>query len=675
MTTMQKPLQPIEECANLFSLIFERGDRVEFRCHRVEGEVIQTTWVDIGEDEKGFYLKQNRSGGLAAKLDQWNAEGYSIYFGANPQTGNTHYARCHFVDIENIKWDEIRSDITDVLPMPTAVVESGAGVHLWWRLPQIVYDMKDWKYQQKALIAKVHLVLNTKIRPEGCKVDGGLHNPQRVMRAPGWINCKRGRGQKASLVFHSTRVDVWPRLQLVNGNEPPATSPTYLFDPKQPAAINLTATQYIIKVGAGWWDVTIGRHATIYKAAEFHAMQGLPLFDAKNKLVEAARQMHNYVTKEFTQDELNDLAEQIATAYKGIEEKHPISPLEAVATLAHRIQRAGMTKAVSTTLAGLGAFKGHERIGLNVPSMPALTSRLFGLRGLIMCGGMPGCGKTVLVMQAALDAVRADNDVCAVLVSFEMSRAEIITRWMSTVAESSDRQVITSQDPGRRKKIVAASNELQRLSVTPDGRQRIYIFEPADIGRMDGSNGAALIELINEVKIESGCSRCITVCDPFQGMPYHCTGKGELDRDRELMAYLLAANRATGEHDPLIVVTETVNSSWHDEPEITNILNSERLGYSSDVVIAMRPVALREGTELHRAVMDEIGGDPVDHRLVQVCIVKGRRCTKRGNVWFIMDTLSSSFQEVTAQTYMNQAHHALDEENKNTEGHTRNKRQ
>jgi len=307
---------------------------------------------------------------------------------------------------------------------------------------------------------------------------------------------------------------------------------------------------------------------------------------------------------------------------------------------------------------------GHERIGLDVPCMPALTWRLFGLRGLVMCGGMPGCGKTVLTMQAALDAVRANDDVCAVLVSCEMSRAEIITRWMSTMAGCTDREVMTAKDPALRRRLLLAAEELQAISTGKNGELRVFIFEPADIGKMTGSDGAALIELIDAAKAESGCSRCITVCDPFQGMPYLHTGKGDLDRDRELMAYLLAASRATGEHDPLIVVTETTKSSWKDVPDMSDILGSGRLGYSGDVVIAMRQVPLKAGTLLHALVTAEIGCDPVNHRLVQLRIVKGRRCTMRGNVWFIMDTLRSSMMEVAAQSEMTQAHSQCENEDR-----------
>ena len=579
-------------------------------------------------------------------------------------------ARCHFVDIENITWDEIRSDITDVLPMPSAVVSSGNGVHLWWRLPHEIINMPYWQEQQKALIALVQTALDKQMRPVGCKVDGGIHDGARIMRAPGWINRKAGRGQRSRIVFAGAPVDEWQRLdepvkakkQKVEVNLPQPIE-DHGQHTEHVSTAELTPAEYLERVRRGKWDDS-GRRGTIYQAARYCAQKRIPLIDAQTQLVAAAKLMHDKDTPALSHGDIEDELRQVFNAYEYAENHLGIVPAAPVPPVSLRMRRAGMFDAVANTLKDIGAFVGHERIGLDVPSMPALTWRLFGLRGLVMCGGMPGCGKTVLTMQAALDAVRVNDDVCAVLVSCEMSRAEIITRWMSTMAGCTDREVMTAKDPALRRRLLSAAEELQAISTGKNGELRVFIFEPADIGRMTGSDGAALIELIEAAKAESGCSRCITVCDPFQGLPYQHTGKGDLDRDRELMAYLLAASRATGEHDPLIVVTETTKSSWKDVPDMSDILGSGRLGYSGDVVIAMRQVPLKAGTLLHALVTAEIGCDPVDHRLVQLRIVKGRRCTMRGNVWFIMDTLRSSMMEVAAQSEMTQAHSQCENEDR-----------
>ena len=66
MTTTQESLQPIDACADLFAMLFEPGDWIEFRCHRSAGGAIQKTWLQAGTDMSD----------VAAKLNQWNDDGY-----------------------------------------------------------------------------------------------------------------------------------------------------------------------------------------------------------------------------------------------------------------------------------------------------------------------------------------------------------------------------------------------------------------------------------------------------------------------------------------------------------------------------------------------------------------------------------------------------------------------
>jgi hypothetical protein len=257
----------------------------------------------------------------------------------------------------------------------------------------------------------------------------------------------------------------------------------------------------------------------------------------------------------------------------------------------------------------------------------------------------------------ALDAARGDVNVCVVLLSCEMSRVEIITRWLSHLAGCTDREVAVSGDPKVRLSVNKASEQLAAISRTVEGNDRVFIYELKDIGRLHGSDGNELIALIEQAKQISGCLRCFTVCDPFQGIPYSAASNGEYDRDRELMAYLLAASRGTSEHDPIVVVSETTKTSWSKKPNIADMLGTGRLTYSVDTAFTMREVELVEGSALYKQVVAELkGADPVNHRLVQMKIVKGRRCTVRGNVWYILDTVRSCMAEVKEQDRMSMAY-------------------
>jgi len=196
----------IAQRSDLFTIIFEPSDWVEFRGISNHGEKTQRLWIQAGANMSD----------VRAQLDRWSDANCSIYFGANPRKASggskaidIKMARCHFVNIGHITWDEISAYITDVLPMPTAVVNSGKGVELWWRLPQIITNMKHWREQQKALIKIVGTALDHVNIDEECKIHEGIHDLPRVMCAPGWCN---DHGQWALLEFRGEPVDFWPHL-------------------------------------------------------------------------------------------------------------------------------------------------------------------------------------------------------------------------------------------------------------------------------------------------------------------------------------------------------------------------------------------------------------------------------------------------------------------------------
>jgi hypothetical protein len=112
-------------------------------------------------------------------------DGYDVYFGANPRSersgkaASITYARCLFVDFDDAKTvEEVRERIAG-LPQHTAIVSSGRGFHVYWRLVSRENDMQRWTMFQKAIIAH-------------CKSDRAIHDPPRIMRLPGTINHKNG---------------------------------------------------------------------------------------------------------------------------------------------------------------------------------------------------------------------------------------------------------------------------------------------------------------------------------------------------------------------------------------------------------------------------------------------------------------------------------------------------
>ena len=117
-------------------------------------------------------------------LAEQNAAGQNIYVGANPRireggkTSDVSHARCLFVDIDHATVQEALRRVREAcLPTPTCTLNSGHGVHLYWRLAEPGNDLEAWTQAQKAVIAALGS-------------DKAIHDPSRIMRLPEFMNCK-----------------------------------------------------------------------------------------------------------------------------------------------------------------------------------------------------------------------------------------------------------------------------------------------------------------------------------------------------------------------------------------------------------------------------------------------------------------------------------------------------
>lgn len=163
---------PHEQVNQWARCLFSRGDIVELRAIAPGGK-IDKAWV-VAESLKDEY----------GRLSALNAQGYNIYAGANPRdkvgaSGDDHVIACRtlFADFDGCGWQSVSTVITNVgLPIPTLVVNSGHGVHTYWRLTQPIEPTR-WKVLQQRLIATVGS-------------DPAIKNPERIMRLPGFLNVK-----------------------------------------------------------------------------------------------------------------------------------------------------------------------------------------------------------------------------------------------------------------------------------------------------------------------------------------------------------------------------------------------------------------------------------------------------------------------------------------------------
>ncbi len=141
---------------------------------------------------------------LAAHLTTMNGAGRDIYYAVNPKSrrkrGNENVAAawCLFADFDgNPTLDDVNARIDAALiPPPSAMLASAHGYHAYWRFDEPCTDMAHWTEMQKDLIFTVGS-------------DTVIHNPERIMRLPGFRNLKPPEGDAELIFADASRVYEW----------------------------------------------------------------------------------------------------------------------------------------------------------------------------------------------------------------------------------------------------------------------------------------------------------------------------------------------------------------------------------------------------------------------------------------------------------------------------------
>jgi hypothetical protein len=172
-----------QEISDFVNHLFEPSDIIELRLFRGERPNLEV--------EKEWTTLAGFDDGLITRLGTANRDRWNICIGPNPRRErgksgdkNVLQARCLFVDFDKIGGDglgmsdEAETIIDDAgLPQPTMIVNSGHGVHCYWRLSEAMTNLAAWTMRQKALIRAL-------------KSDRAIHNPERFMRLPIFLNMK-----------------------------------------------------------------------------------------------------------------------------------------------------------------------------------------------------------------------------------------------------------------------------------------------------------------------------------------------------------------------------------------------------------------------------------------------------------------------------------------------------
>lgn len=353
----------LDQCIRFLSCIFEPDDSIGFSA------------LDVG------WTRHARLEELVEVVDDcWLHNGKSnVYFMANPGDGagmkahNIPHARCLFVDFDRtitgergVSFDDAAQRIKDAnLPIPTAWVNSGKGIHAYWRLEEPIEDLKEWRGRQRALIR----ALDT---------DPCIHNPNRLMRLPGFRNRKHSDAPLASLIDCDAE-----RVYSASEFPDPLPEPAAPAKPVTQGSMSRYSGRFI---DTGWLDHHGRRHTMFTCACDLKA-RGWDFEDAKNVIMERMRKL------DLSASELSDCPRQIANAFSKdrVAISNEFSEDEAVIPAENNEEEADLD--------------GVPASGLMV-SFPELRPEV--VRGLLRVGetmniiAPPKVGKSWLVMDLAL---------------------------------------------------------------------------------------------------------------------------------------------------------------------------------------------------------------------------------------------------------------------------------
>lgn len=290
-------------------------------------------------------------------------------------------------------------------------------------------------------------------------------------------------------------------------------------------------------------------------------------------------------------------------------------------------------------------YRGREHIGLHTPGLPRLSGRLDGWRGLLFLTAAPGVGKTTLLMQAGLDAVRANPEACFVFLSLEMPKSTMTVRLLSHMSGVSMKYILKGQLDDVDRTSGRTTAELDADVLTADHnlrklKHRIGLFGLDDIGMMGGDDPSIaldpMVDLVERFRKSSECPRAFVLVDSFQRLQLKLkslgTGRWDpLERDTYATTALMSAWHRLGEDDPVAVVAHSTKDGMKQgRPSMTDVRGSGDIIYGGECVVGM-------------SKSDNPNAGPDD---VVVELLKGRDMMTRGAVEMRFDHQVSAFVEL-----------------------------
>ena len=411
-------MDALSQCIDFLGAIFEPEDVIEFRPLPASAG---RKWAPLPElpDVVDWLERINRD----------ENQRVHAYFGANPRKGanasqaeGVALARCVFADFDGgvVVEDALARVRAAGFPMPTAILESGGGVHTWWRLSEPMTDAAVWHDRMRAIASALGSDLSICDWP-------------RIMRLPGFVNWKYEQTPRAHL-WDCDPTRVYP-LEVFNKQ----AVQSIVVKPKSMSDL----TRRFLEEG---FTLAAGRRQTMFTVACDMAARGWGVAEATSTIMERMRRAG------LRQDDLDDCPRQIGNAWKRTR-----LPILGSADEAVPVSDATDQTPTTTLLDAIQAWRDQEQtpaIPTGIPCLDRLFDGGLPLGQMTALAAAPGVGKSALALQLVVQCLMHNPNMVAAWCLGEMTRAALASRAITNYGGASEhltlQDVIKKKEPSER---------------------------------------------------------------------------------------------------------------------------------------------------------------------------------------------------------------------------------
>jgi len=451
-------MDALSQCIDFLGAIFEPEDIIEFR--PLPPQAAGRRWSPLAEIPDIIeWLQMHNS------CEQQRVH---AYFGANPrkaknqsQAEGVRLARCLFADFDGgvVVEDALSRIKAAGYPMPTAIIESGGGVHTWWRLDEPVDDAELWHLRMKAIAAALGS-------------DSSICDWPRIMRLPGFINWKHEQRPLARL-YDCDPTRVYPMSVFSR-----QAVQSVVLKPKSMSDL----TRRFLEEG---FTLAAGRRQTMFTVACDMAARGWGVAEATSLIMQRMRAVG------LRHDDLDDCPRQVANAWKRTR-----LPVLGAAEEAQVVADAIDETPTPTLLDAIQAWRDQEEtpaIPTGIKSLDRLFDGGLPLGQMTALAAAPGVGKSALALHLAIECLEKNPELIATWCLGEMTRAALaaraITNYCGSEYDLTLTDVVHKREPSRemaaklgqaigsRLKIVEAPLVVDRIerAVVKDGTMLLIV--------------------------------------------------------------------------------------------------------------------------------------------------------------------------------------------------------